>query len=322
MKGLELWHTSSLDSEIREVEIQNINERDIIIKSLYSLISTGTERIVSRGLVPQSLMEDIKVPYMKGDFAFPCTYGYSLAGEIISGPAEHKGKKVHLMHPHQNYAVARINDLYFVPDEIPLTNAVLASNMETALTAVWDSRVSIGDNVLIVGFGIIGALLARLLDIYPNVQLTIVEKNENRYHKAGELGFNAVKNGNELNSNYDISFNCSCSQDGLQLCIDKLAFEGKVMELSWYGKQPVSLHLGQDFHVKRKQIISSQVSSIPGSKMNRWDHLRRKKLVFDILKDPYYKKIITEEVLFEETPSVFKRIRNDEIDSLGIIIKY
>jgi threonine dehydrogenase-like Zn-dependent dehydrogenase len=273
-------------------------------------------------MVPLNLMNDMRVPYMQGDFTFPCTYGYSLVGEIIEGTAEHIGKKVHLMHPHQSYAVTAINDTNFIPGGIPLKTATLVSNIETALTGVWDSRVSIGDDVLLVGFGSIGSLLARLLFNYPNVQLTIIEKEDHRLRKARELGYNAIKDDKNLDRSYDIAFNCSGSQEGLQLCIDRLTYEGRVVEMSWYGNQQVSLHLGQEFHIKRNQIISSQVSNIPGRKMNKWDLIRRKKLVFDILKDPYYQKIIDEEVLFRETPLIFKRIRNNELKSLGILIRY
>jgi threonine dehydrogenase-like Zn-dependent dehydrogenase len=322
MKGMEFWHTSSNTSEIREADVPKIEEDEVLIKSLYSLISVGTERIIAKGLVPDSVMEEMRVPYMKGTFTFPCTYGYSLVGEIVEGHHEHVGRKVHLMHPHQNYAIAHIDDLYFIPEKFPMSNAVLASNMETALTAFWDSEASIGDEVVLVGFGIIGALLAGLLKNYPNFRLKVIEKNEERLLKARSLGLHATENGRDLECGYDIAFNCSGSAEGLQLCIDKVRFEGRVVELSWYGTQEVTLYLGQAFHSRRKQIISSQVSSIPASKRNRWDNRRRKQLVFDLLKDPYYGKIITDHVPFEQAPELFQKIRRGEPRGLGIMITY
>jgi threonine dehydrogenase-like Zn-dependent dehydrogenase len=322
MKGLEFWHTSSGSSEIRETGIPDISRGEVLVQSHCSLISVGTERIVAQGMVPESIMDDMRVPYMRGDFTFPCTYGYSLVGKIVDGNDEHVGKKVHVMHPHQNYAVVKLTDVFFIPEEFPLTHAVLASNMETALTAFWDSEASIGDEVLLVGFGTIGALLAGLLKSYPHIRLQIIEKDEERLQKAQLMGLQASGDGHGLESRFDVAFNCSGSAGGLQLCINKTGFEGRVVELSWYGKQQVSLHLGHAFHSKRKKIISSQVSSIPAFKRNRWDYRRRKQLVFDMLKDPYYGEIITNEVSFEQAPSLFQNIRRGVSRGLGIMISY
>ena len=38
-----------------------------------------------------------------------------------------------------------------------------------------------------------------------------------------------------------------------------LAFEGEVIELSWYGDAPVPVHLGGAFHSRRLAIRASQV---------------------------------------------------------------
>ena len=80
MKTNALWHLDSNRSALQETSLtEQEDEQYITIKSLYSLISTGTENLVATGKVPKALHQVMGVPYMDGDFSFPIKYGYSLA---------------------------------------------------------------------------------------------------------------------------------------------------------------------------------------------------------------------------------------------------
>jgi threonine dehydrogenase-like Zn-dependent dehydrogenase len=316
-----LWHITPLKSEIRESELGGIAQHQLLIKSLYSLISLGTERLVCKGLVQQNMWDEMVVPYMEGEFGFPVKYGYSLVGEVLNGPPLYKGKLVHLLYPHQNYAVCNTIDAYIIPENIPPRRAVLASNMETAVNAVWDSYISVGDRILIAGFGLIGALTGIIMKHIPGVNVFVYDPDPSRISLAKDLGF-PIYSGDSLNAGkFDIALNASASNDGLQLCIDRAGMESRIVELSWYGNKSVQLSLGGDFHKSRKQIISSQVSAIPALKQNRWTYRRRKELVFDLLKTNWFDKLLTHDVPFEESPLVFEKIRN-EVTTPGIVINY
>lgn len=49
---------------------------------------------------------------------------------------------------------------------------------------------------------------------------------------------------------FDIAFHTSATQEGLQMAIDCVGMEGRVVEMSWYGARPVTLHLGGDFRYR------------------------------------------------------------------------
>jgi 2-desacetyl-2-hydroxyethyl bacteriochlorophyllide A dehydrogenase len=303
-------------------KIVNVNDPkndEVLVKAVYSLISSGTERLVSAGKIPGMVCDQMKVPYMQGDFSFPFTYGYSLVGEIIKGKKSFPGKFVHLLHPHTEIALVKIKDVYILPEGFNLQTATLASNMETAVNAVWDSGVSIGDKVIIVGFGIIGALLAGVLKSMKHIHISIHESNPERAAIARKLGFEIL---DEIqNNDFDLAFNTSANEQGLQFCIDSVGFEGKVTELSWYGEEKVNINLGGDFHSKRKAIIASQVSNIPSQRMNRWDFLRRKNLVFEILKDDYFSLLPILDIPFLQCESMYEN--KIQINNyLGVRIKY
>ena len=312
-----LWHESAEKSVLRSEELTNSGK--CIVKALYSLISTGTERLVASGQVPRALYASMKVPFMGGEFSFPVKYGYSLVGEVQEGPEEIVGKKVHLLHPHQDYCSVPIDSLTILPDEVPAQRATLTSNMETALNAVWDSGATVGDRVLVVGFGIIGSLTARLLQSIVGVEVWVYDIDLTRSAMAKELGFNTV---DRMLYDFDIAFHASSSSDGLQLCVDHVGFEGKVVELSWYGEKEVTLQLGGSFHQDRKQIISSQVSTVSTCRGARWDFSRRKAVVMDLLKNTVYDKHLGKTVALKEAPALFEDIRNGSISSLSWVIDY
>ena len=322
METRELWHISKNKSTIKEARLSLSDEDDLLIRSHYSLISPGTEKIVSRGLVPENLYEEMKVPYMKGEFHFPVSYGYSLVGEIQEGSSDLPGQYIHCLYPHHSYGLIRKDDAFPIPEGMPLKRATLASNMETVVNAIWDSHVSIGDNVLVAGFGNIGALLSLTLKTFPGVSVSVLETDPVKQDIADQLGLLCYGSPEEINTRFDMAFNCTSNEQGLQTCIDKTGLEGKIIELSWYGTGQVKIGLGGTFHSERKRIIASQVSRIPDEKASRWNNKRRKELVFELLKNPEYDELITREVNFEDTPQFFDALREGNNNNIGIVIKY
>jgi threonine dehydrogenase-like Zn-dependent dehydrogenase len=298
-----LWHIDHETSVLKEVNSPVEKDGLLEIESRYSLISTGTERLVSLGKVLPSFDNSMAVPYMEGGFALPIKYGYSLVGEVIS-EGKYKGKNVHLMHPHQSRCWVEEENVTLLPDGMALEKAPLISNIETVINAIWDSEVTIGQTVLIAGFGNIGALLAETIRHIPGVRVYILEQNEWRKAKAKELGYE-ISPINDV----DIAFDTTASSGGLQACIQSVKDEGTVINLSWYGSKSVQINLGADFHYGRKKIISSQVSVIPNNKKSNWDYAKRKALAIQLLMQYPYEKCISTCVPFEESVDFYHQLR-------------
>ncbi len=312
-----LWHLNARSSEIKTVEHLGSDRNDLHVRSLYSLISLGTELLVARGQIPLDMHSHMRVPYMEGEFIFPVKYGYSLVGEITG-----KGTLGHLMHPHQTECRIGIDDFFEIPPGIPPKRATLAANLETALNGIWDGGVRPGERIVIVGFGMIGSLIARIAANIPGTQVEILETNESRRAYAEQFGFSLLEDPSAAIEPFDIAFHSSATQKGLQTAIDLVGLEGRVVEMSWYGDRQVSLNLGGEFHLLRKHIISTQVSRIPATMTARWDLHRRKKVVFDLLRDPAYDQHITHEVTLEEAAELFNAWRLHPPEGLGYCIVY
>jgi threonine dehydrogenase-like Zn-dependent dehydrogenase len=219
-----------------------------------------------------------------------------------SDDAALEGQLVHLLHPHQERVVARNADLFVVPEGVGAARATLASNLETAVTAVWDSGATLGQACLVVGFGIVGSLIARVLAGIPGVAVCVSDSDPAKRSLAKHLGFAAPEPG-EIEGPFDIAFHASATREGLQQCIDTTGFEATIVEASWYGTQAVGVELGASFHVQRKRIVATQVSTIPAPLQRRWTYARRKQLVFDLLRDAAYDRHITETVAFADLPA-------------------
>ena len=315
----ELWHIPGQPAEIRSRSLPTTAEDTLVVKARCSLISSGTEKLVISGGVLPSVRDLMTVPYMQGDFSEEFTYGYSLVGHVLSGPDDLLDKRVHLMHPHQDLVFVNRNDVYPVPENIPDITASLASNLETVVNAIWDSGVSVGDNVLIAGYGMIGAMLQVVLQRIPGVNISILERSEPRTALARERGIEIHKGGEEK---YDLAFHTTGSSEGLQSCIDHVSDEGQIIELSWYGDKDITVRLGGTFHPGRKKIISSQVSSIPPDRMPFYDLKRRKDLVFRLLSELDFGHIVSHEVRFDDAPAYFEELKTRELPDLGAVIIY
>lgn len=309
-----LWHNNNSKSFLWKEYFNTYNNDLTYINTDYSLISTGTERLVAKGLVPPEANHIMRVPYMDGSFSFPIKYGYNLVGR-----EKESGRRVHCMHPHQDFCAVQTRSLNKIPNDIPSRRATLMGTMETVINAIWDSRLnpSSDENILVIGAGLIGATLALTLQKVLDQEVHIYDINPYRLDHVRQLGLSSHRKGP-----YTICFHTTAHQEGLQMAIDQVGFEGRIVEMSWYGTRPVQLWLGSSFHYDRKQIISSQVSQIPGHLSSQEDYESRRNLAWKYLNDTGYDDLITHEIPFEQAPGFFQKIRNNDADFLGCVFKY
>ena len=138
------------------------------MRTLFSGISRGTERLVFSGAVGQSEWERMRGPMQEGAFPFPVKYGYCATGVVEEGPAELRGQTVFCLHPHQDYFNAPVGRPWrWCRRPFPARRATLAANMETALNALWDAGAGPGDRIVVVGAGVVGLLVASLAARLP-----------------------------------------------------------------------------------------------------------------------------------------------------------
>src|SRR5262249_20754659 len=156
--------------EIRPVGLPDPGPGDVVVRSLRSGISRGTETLVYRGAVPPDQRARMRAPFQEGEFPGPVKYGYLNVGTVEEGPAELRGRTVFCLYPHQTSYVVPAGAVSLVPMDVPASRAVLAGTVETAVNALWDAAPAVGDRVAVVGGGMVGCCVARLLQGYPAVR--------------------------------------------------------------------------------------------------------------------------------------------------------
>lgn len=306
---------------MRPVEFPPGNGARLFVRTLFSGVSRGTERLISNGQVPPSEHDRMRCPHQSGDFPFPVLYGYALVGVVEEGPADRLGQAVFVLHPHQDRICVPGIEAHPLPPGVPPRRAVLAANMETALNVVWDAGIAPGDHVLVVGGGVIGLLVAGLAVRIAGTLVTVVDVDPSRSAIAARLGA-AFALPAEAPGEQDVVVHASASEEGLCLALARAGTEAKVVEASWFGSGTVSLPLGEAFHSRRLRIISSQVGAAPAARRARWTNARRLDTALALLGDEAFDSLITGEIAFAEAPTLLPAALTAGGDGLMTVLAY
>ncbi|MCW2750994.1 MAG: theronine dehydrogenase-like Zn-dependent dehydrogenase [Aeromicrobium sp.] len=319
--ALAFWLREPGVGEIRPVELPALGPDDVFVRTLRSGISRGTETLVFRGGVPAGQYATMRAPFQEGDFPGPVKYGYLNVGVVEQGPTELSGHAVFCLYPHQTAYVVPAQAVVVVPDDVPPSRAVLAGTVETAVNALWDAGPLLGDRIAVVGAGMVGCCVARLLARIPGVRVTLVDVDPARADVAEALGVDFALPA-DANDGRDLVIHTSATSAGLQLSLDLLATEGTVIDLSWYGDIEVSLSLGGAFHSGRLGIRASQVGTISAARRGRRTYAERLALALDLLRDPAFDALITGVSAFDELPDVMARLTDGSLPALCHTISY
>ena len=162
MMATAAWYQAAGEVALRTAKLADLEPGFARVRSLFSGVSRGTERLVLAGLVPPSEWTRMRAPLQDGDFPFPVKYGYCAVGIVEAGPDALLGRTVFCLHPHQDCFIAPVGTLAVVPQDVPPRRAVLAANVETALNGLWDSGAGPADRIAVIGGGVVGLLTGYL----------------------------------------------------------------------------------------------------------------------------------------------------------------
>ena len=315
------WTVAPGRGEIRHEPLAAPIEGQVLVRTLFSGVSRGTEALVFSGRVPESEYDRMRAPFQAGRFPGPVKYGYASVGVVEDGPPSLRNHTVFALYPHQTSYVVPVDSVNLVPEAVPAGRAVLAANMETALNGVWDARPHVGDRVAVVGGGTVGCLAAWLAGRITGCDVELIDINPRRADLAQELGVRFAAPATAA-TDADVVIHASGTQEGLALALRLAGFEATVVELSWYGGRVVSVPLGEAFHARRLTIKSSQVGTVADSQRARWTTHRRMQLALRLLADPVLDALISGESEFDALPDVMARLASQPGDTLCHRIRY
>lgn len=284
----------------------------VLVRTLFSGISSGTELLAYRGELDADLSVDETIGALGGTFTYPFRYGYSCVGVIEESRSSlSEGTLVFAFHPHQNRFVASAGAAIPVRG-VAARDATLYPLVETALQIVLDAGPLLGETVVVFGLGVVGALAAVMLQ-RAGAQVVAVEPRSWRREVVATLGVTVVAPDDlhdALHAHGDgrgvpLVIEASGSPEVLTSALPLLAHEGTALVASWYGTKPVTLPLGQEFHRRRLTIRSSQVSTIPAHLTGRWDPDRRRRAVVELLDELPLAALATHTYRFDDAGEAY-----------------
>jgi 3-hydroxyethyl bacteriochlorophyllide a dehydrogenase len=224
-------------------------DTDVVVDIEFSGISTGTERLLWNGRMPQ-------FPGM----GYPLVPGYESVGRIVAaGPA----------------ATRKVGDRVFVPGArcygevrglfggaaskvvvgservMPLSDQLGAEAVLLALAATAYHAVACGGKAaphrapdLIIGHGVLGRLLARLVVAAGGPAPTVWELNSAR--TGGGAGYEVITPDDDARRNYNAIYDVSGDCAILDKAIARLGFGGEVVLAGFYT-EPLSFNFAPAF---------------------------------------------------------------------------
>ena len=315
------WVTAPGQGALRPEPLARPGTDEVLVETLFSGISRGTERLVYQGLVPDSQHHAMRAPFQAGDFPFPVKYGYSSVGVVVDGKEALRGRTVFCLHPHQDRYVVPADAVVPLPPAVPAVRAVLGANLETALNGWWDAPPRMGDRIAVVGAGVVGAVAAALAAGVPGSRVELIDVNPRKAGVADALGV-TFRQPDQASGDADLVLHASGSAEGLATALSLAGFEATVLELSWYGQGAVPVPLGEAFHSRRLLLRSSQVGAVAPARRGRRSHRERLAQALALLADPRFDALLAPPLPFAEMPAAMPALMAPQTDVMCQLVSY
>ena len=242
------------------------------------------------------------------------------------------GDRVFVHHPHQTEYVVPASFTQPLPVGVDPAVGTLLANLETAVNIVLDAAPRIGEMVVIYGQGVVGVLVAQILDSMGTVAVVRVEPDWDRLNLVEKLARGRILSTDEEALDHvmmvsggrgaDLAIECSGNPAALNAALGCLAPEGTVVVASWYGTKEASIDLGGTFHRNRLRVISSQVGRIGPELTARWDRSRRLCFASDLLSKLNLAPLITHRIPFKDAGKAYDLLQSSPGGVMQAVLTY
>ena len=336
MRSQTLFFIAPRQIEIRSTNLPELKTDEVLVQTVCSAISAGTEMLIYQGRFPRTLETDSVISGLRGGFKYPLAYGYACVGKVVEVgkdvDREWLNRLVFAFQPHTSHFISKTDSLFSVPDSLLPESACFFPNMETAVNLVQDAAPIFGERVLVLGQGIIGLLTASLLREFPLETLVTADPYEMRRKASLNMEVSETLDPNSENfqskliayaqKKFDLTLELSGNPSALEDALALTCFSGRIVIGSWYGEKKVELDLGGAFHRSRIKLISSQVSTIAPELAARWDKARRFEAAWKALERVQPEKWITHRFPIERAAEAYRLLDENPQEAIQILVTY
>jgi len=341
MKNLAVQFTAPHKVTVLEEPLPSLSHHQVLVQTIVSAVSPGTELLVYRGEWPEQLAVDETIPSLKKGFHYPLKYGYATVGRVISVGSDVTpdwlGRTVFSFHPHESRFMVDIEQLVPVPETLSPEEASFLPNMETAVSLVMDGRPLIGEYVVVFGQGVVGLLATSLLRRFPLASLIALDKYPLRRETSLDCGarvvldptdpgtvdaMNSLLESATLSGGADLIYEISGNPQALDQAIAFAGFGARIVVGSWYGSKRANVDLGGRFHRNRIHIVSSQVSRLAPDLTGLWDKSRRLGLAMSLLEDTRPARLVTHRIPIRQAAEAYRILDQHPDRAVQILLTY
>jgi 2-desacetyl-2-hydroxyethyl bacteriochlorophyllide A dehydrogenase len=341
VKRLSLYFTAPYQVSVRHEPLPQLGRDQVVVQTLVSAISPGTELLIYRGQAPTDIPLDETIPDLAGDFGFPLKYGYAAVGRVIASgadvPPKWNDRLVFSFHPHEGHFLISPAELIPVPADITPEEATFLPNMETAVNFLMDGQPMIGERVAVFGQGVVGLLTTALLAQFPVTRLVTYDCYPLRREKSLDLGAHASLNPTlpgAMDQGFtfaeeagfypggDLSYELSGNPEALDQAIAITGYNGRVVIGSWYGQKRANVDLGGRFHRSRVRLISSQVSTIAPEWSGRWTKSRRLDMAWKMIQTVKPAQLVTHRFPISQASQAYALLDRHPEETIQVMLIY
>ena len=336
-----LYFTAPSQVSVREEPLPPPAPGQVLVQTIVSAISPGTELLIYRGQAPTDIPLDETITALAGTFAFPLRYGYAAVGRVIAvGSAAEEawqGRLIFAFQPHASHFLGLPEALLPVPDTLSPEEAAFLPNMETAVNFLMDGHPVIGEQVVVFGQGVVGLLTTALLARFPLSRLVTLDHFPWRRERSLALGAHLSLDANapdalarlqdglregHPDTGADLTYELSGNPAALDHAIAVTGFSGRIVIGSWYGRKRADLNLGGRFHRSRLRLISSQVSTLAPEWGGRWTKRRRLQVAWDMLQQLRPAPLITHRFPMAQAGEAYALLDQHPEAALQVLLTY
>jgi len=320
---------------VEEAEVPKPGPGQVLVKTLVTLISTGTELTLLSGRFPKgSVWDRIKYPFLPG---------YSNCGVVVeTGPGvkEFKpGERVVSQAPHSEYATVNVKRVYKVPEKVPEEEAVFAVLAAIVMNGVRLARIALGECVAVVGMGLLGQLACQFSRLCGGFPVIAIDLSDKRLEVARKLGAMATVNPRKddvkravfeysKGRGADVVFEVTGNPEVIPWELDLLRRQGRLIVLS-SPRGPTKLDFHDYVNWPSRVIIGAHASSHPEfeTPYNPWTFRRNVELFFDLLVEGVVnvRDLVSEIHPWTEAETVYRRLLDplgERLQTLGVLLDF
>jgi len=324
-----LWFEGGGRVSVRDESLAPPESHEVLVETLMSAISPGTEMLFYRGEIEEGTEVDAVLEGYRGRLEYPLPYGYASVGRIArAGPGADPGlvgRLAFVFMPHASAFCVSDRRVIPVPEGIEPEDAAFLAAAETAVNLVLDAAPLLGEHASVFGLGVIGLLTIGLLARFPLARLSGWDPLPRRCQAAGLFGARAADPGISppAGGTEDLAIEVSGSAEGFRLALASCRFNGRLVVGSWYGMGSRRKSIdGFDtlFHRNRVRIVSSQVSTIDPALSARWTRERRLDAAWEALRVLRPSRLITHRVAFSRAGEAYRLIAGSPGETIQVML--